>query len=312
MRAARLHTIGGTLQVDEVLEPFACDGEVTVDLAYAGVNPLDVWITKGSVGLAAQHLPWTPGTEATGRVGERTYLVRGAGLGVLRPGLYCQRVAVPADALLELPDGIDLAQVAGLPVAGMTAWHAVHTKAGVTAEDRVLVLGASGGVGAMAVQIAKATGATVWGHTGNAAKADGIAADGADRVVVADATDLAEKANALKATVVLDALGGPYTAQAVEALQVGGRLVVYGTSNDEQITMNLRTFYRKGLTMFGYTGLVESADLQREVLENLLGLMAAGSLRVPIGEVLPLDGAAEAHARILARRVQGKLILRCD
>jgi NADPH:quinone reductase len=242
-----------------------------VDLTYAGVNPLDVWITKGGVGLAAQHLPWTPGTEATGKVGERTYLVRGVGLGVLRPGLYCQRVAVPEDALLELPDGLDLAQVAGLPVAGMTAWHAVHTKAGVTADDRVLVLGASGGVGAMAVQIAKATGATVWGHTGNAAKSDGIAADGADRVVVADATDLAEKAAALKATVVLDALGGPYTAQAVEALQVGGRLVVYGTSNDEQIAMNLRTFYRKGLTMFGYTGLVESADLQREVLGTCWG-----------------------------------------
>jgi NADPH:quinone reductase len=130
--------------------------------------------------------------------------------------------------------------------------------------------------------------------------------------VVADATDLAEKAKVLEATVVLDALGGPYTAQAVEALQVGGRLVVYGTSNDEQIAMNLRTFYRKGLTMYGYTGLVESAGLQRGVLRNLLGLMAEGSLRVPIGEVLPLEGAAEAHARILERRVQGKLILQCD
>ena len=310
MLTALLDDLGGTLRVAHTPDPEPGPGEVVVAIEFAGVNPLDVWITRGSVGAAARHLPWVPGTEAVGTVDGRSVLVRGAGLGVLRPGLYRQRAAVPVDALLDLPAGVDGAQVAALPVAGMTAWHAVHTKGAVTADDRVLVLGASGGVGSLAVQVARATGATVWGHTGNPAKVDAVTADGAHHVVVSDATGLAAAVAELRPTVVLDALGGAYTEQAVEALQVGGRLVVYGTSADERIGMNLRTFYRKGLTMLGYTGLVESPALQREVLDRLLGLLAQGALRVPV-EVLPLAQAAEAHARIVERRVQGKLVLDC-
>ncbi|MGZ4793617.1 MAG: quinone oxidoreductase family protein, partial [Ilumatobacteraceae bacterium] len=187
MRAARLHSIGGTLQLDELPDPQAGPGEQLVDIAYASVNPLDVWITQGSVGAAAAHLPWTPGSEATGHVDGRPVLVRGGGLGVVRPGLYCSRIAVPDAWLLPLDSNADLAQVAAMPVAGITAFSALHGRAHVEPEDRVLVLGASGGVGAMAVQLAKAAGATVWGHTGSPAKAAGITANGADNVVVASA-----------------------------------------------------------------------------------------------------------------------------
>jgi NADPH2:quinone reductase len=310
MRAARLHEIGGTLQVDEVDDPVPAAGEVLVDVAFASVNPLDVWITRGGVGAAAQHLPWVPGTEATGTVGGRPVLVRGAGLGVLRPGLYRERAAVPADTLIEVPDGLDLAAVAGLPVAGITAWQAVHAKAGVHAADRVLVLGASGGVGSLAVQLAAAAGATVWGQTGSPGKVAAVEADGAARAVVTGAEGLAEAVAELRPTVVLDALGGPYTDQAITALEPGGRLVVYGTSNDERVTLNLRQLYRKGVTVLGYTGLMESPAEQAGVLARLLELMAAGHLRVPV-TVLPLDGAAEAHARIVERRSHGKLVLDC-
>ena len=99
MRAARLHSIGGTLQLDELPDPQPGPGEHLVDIAYASVNPLDVWITQGSVGAAAANLPWTPGTEASGHVDGRPVLVRGGGLGVVRPGTYCSKIAAPDDWL---------------------------------------------------------------------------------------------------------------------------------------------------------------------------------------------------------------------
>ena len=165
MRAARLHEIGGTLQIDEIDDPVPADGEVVVDIDYASVNPLDIWITRGAPGVAAANLPWIPGTEGSGHLDGRPVLLRGAGLGVMRHGLYRERAAVPRSAVHDLPEGIDLAQAAGMPVVGITAWHAVHTCAQVTPDDRVLVLGASGGVGSVAVQLAAAAGATVWGQT---------------------------------------------------------------------------------------------------------------------------------------------------
>jgi NADPH2:quinone reductase len=311
MRAARLHAIGGTLEIDELPDPQPGPGEQLVEIAYASVNPLDVWITQGSVGAAAANLPWTPGGEATGHVDGRPVLVRGGGLGVMRPGLYCTRIAVPDAWLLPVPDGLDLAQVAAMPVAGITAWQALHGRAKVDANDRVLVLGASGGVGALAVQLAKAAGATVWGQTGSAAKVDGIIANGADKVIVAAADGLEPAAGPYEPTVILDALGGPYTDAAIGAIALQGRLVVYGTSNNEQVSINLRRLYRKGVNLLGYAGLVDTPEEQRTALDTLLAMMASGTLRVPVGDVLPLAAAADAHARILGRGVEGKVVLDC-
>lgn len=312
MRAARLHSIGGTLQLDELPDPQPGPGEQLVDIAYASVNPLDVWITQGSIGAAAANLPWTPGTEATGHVGSRPVLVRGGGMGVIRQGLYCSRIAVPDAWLLPLADGVDLAQAAAIPVAGITAWQALHARARVEAADKVLVLGASGGVGAIAVQLAKAAGATVWGQTGSAGKVDGITANGADNVIVTGADGLEAAVESYQPTVILDSLGGPFTDAAIAAIAIQGRLVVYGTSNDEQVSINLRRLYRKSVNLLGYGGMVDTPDEQRIALETLMSMLAAGTLRVPIGELLPLAGAADAHARILGRGVEGKILLDCQ
>jgi NADPH2:quinone reductase len=312
MRAARLHSIGGTLQLDELADPQPGPGEQLVDIAYASVNPLDVWITQGSVGAAAANLPWTPGTEATGHAAGRPVLVRGGGLGVVRQGLYCNKIAVPEDWLLPLPDGSDLRQAAAIPVAGITAWQALHGRAQISPLDRVIVLGASGGVGALAIQLAKAAGAEVWGQTGSPGKVDGIKANGADNVVVTGADGLEAAVESFQPSVILDSLGGPFTDAAIAAISNKGRLVVYGTSNDERVTINLRRLYRKGANLLGYGGMIDTAEEQRTALDTLLAMLAAGTVHVPIGDVLPLAQAAEAHARILERRVEGKLLLDCQ
>jgi NADPH2:quinone reductase len=197
-------------------------------------------------------------------------------------------------------------------VAGITAWLCLHSRAQIGALDRILILGASGGVGAVATQLAKTVGATVWGQTGSAGKVDGIKANGADNVVVADANALEDAVKDFEPTVVLDSLGGPYTDAAIAAIANKGRLVVFGTSNDQQVSLNLRRLYRKGVSLLGYSGLTDTPEDQRGAITMLLEMMAAGSLHIPIGDVLPLADAAEAHARILERRVQGKLLLSCQ
>jgi NADPH2:quinone reductase len=308
MRAACLHELGGTLQLDTVADPSPTEDEVLVEIAYASVNPLDVWITQGSIGAAAQHLPWIPGTEGTGYAEGRPVLVSGAGVGVLRPGLYCEQAAVPRSAVSELPEGVDLAQLAGLGVAGVTAWASLHDRAQLGPDDRVLVLGASGGVGSLAVPLAQGTAATVWGQTTQAAKVSGIEANGADRVVVADADELAAAVAELEPTVVMDGVGGAFTAAAVEVLAPHGRIVVYGTSADQVASLNLRVLYRKNGTILGYGGIGLPENKRRSILTGLVAMVADGSLTVPV-ELAPLADAGRCHQRIMDRDVTGKLVL---
>ena len=308
MRAACLHELGGTLQLDTVDDPSPAEGEVLVEVAYASVNPLDVWITQGSIGAAAQNLPWIPGTEGTGYADGRPVLVSGGGVGVIRRGLYSEQAAVPRAAITEVPEGVDLAQLAGLGVAGVTAWASLYDRAQLGPDDRVLVLGASGGVGSLAVPLAQGTAATVWGQTTQAAKIAVIEAAGADRVIVADAGELAAAVAELQPTVIMDGVGGAFTAAAVDVLAPNGRIVVYGTSADQVASLNLRVLYRKNGSILGYGGMVLAEEQRRSILAGLVAMVADGSLTVPV-ELVPLADAGRCHQRILSRDVTGKLVL---
>ncbi|MBO0687279.1 MAG: zinc-binding alcohol dehydrogenase family protein, partial [Candidatus Dormibacteraeota bacterium] len=133
MKAVRVHRFGEPVQVDDVPEPQPGPGEVVVEVELIGVNPLDIWVTRGTVGGGTQPLPFIPGVEGLGSVDGRRYLVRPHGAGTQRDGLYSERMAVAESELLPLPDGVDPAQGAGLPVVGATAWALVNDVTGVTA-----------------------------------------------------------------------------------------------------------------------------------------------------------------------------------
>ncbi|GBC86275.1 Quinone oxidoreductase 1 [bacterium HR12] len=309
MRAARLHRFGEPLVVEDAPEPVPGPGEVLVEVAYAGVNPLDVWVTRGTVAGGSQPLPFVPGAEAVGRVDGRWVVVRGAGVGVTRDGLYAERAAVPAEAVVDLPPGVDPAQAAAAPIAGGTAWALAHRVARVTPADRVLVLGAAGGVGSLLLQVLRNAGVRAWGQTGDPGKVAFVEAQGAERVVVAGAADLAGAVAELRPTVVVDPLGDGYTAAALQALEPYGRLVLFGVSAGPTQDLDLRALYRKAISVLTYSGTIEPAERLREATEAVLAELAAGRLRVPVEEILPLERAAEAHRRIEERRVRGKLVL---
>ena len=308
VRAARLVELGAPLQVQEVALPAPAEDEVRVDLQYGGVNPIDRYNAEGQVNPDTPR-PRTLGGEAAGEVDGRLVLVAGEGLGFVRDGVWAQAAIVPHEAVLEVPDGVASEHAAAMGIAGLTALNCVRSLARVTAEDRVLVLGASGGVGTMIVSLARAAGATVWGQTGSQAKASAITADGADRVLVggpeAIAVDLADYAP----TVAFDVLGDGFIAAAVEAMAPRGRIVSLGVSAGADVTLNMRVLYRKMLALLGYGGTILNREERRPGLQAALEAVRAGELKVRIDSVLPLADVNDAFQRLVDRSVQGKLLL---
>ena len=306
--AARLVRHGDPLQVAEVAVPEPGPDEVLVEMAYAGVNPVDRYGAEGRV-AADGPVPRTLGTEGVGRVDGKPVLVHGHGVGTRRDGLWAGAAVVPAAAVVDLPGGVDAVPAAAMGVAGVTAWRVVAELGGVTPDDRVLVLGASGGVGSVAVSVARGIGAEVWGQTVREENVPWIAGRGARRVVVATDDSLAEAMGGWEPTVVVDPLGGGYTGAAIEAMAPHGRLVILGTSADPRGELPLQALYRKGLTIVGYGGLIEPEDVMARAVREALRALADGRLHVAVDEVVPLAGVNGALRRLASHGVRGKLVL---
>jgi NADPH:quinone reductase len=307
-RAARINRHGEPLQIEEVEIGQPGVGEVVVELAYAGVNPVDGYTAEGRLAVDGP-VPRTLGGEASGRAQGRPVLVRGYGLGTWRDGLWATAAIVPEAALIDVPDGVGLAEASTMGVAGVTAWRTVTEKARVSADDRVLVLGASGGVGSIIVSLTRSIGAKVWAQTASRDKADWIRKRGAEEAVVADGASVAEAARELHPTVVFDPLGDGFFGAAVELLEERGRLVIFGASGGARGDVPLQTLYRKNLTVYGYGGLIESDEVMARNIAEGLRALADDRMEVVIDRVVPLGDVNEALSLLKRREVRGKLVL---
>lgn len=308
--AARVHTHGKPLVVEDVDSPAAGDDEVVVEIAFAGVNPVDRYIAEGRV-APDSPLPRTMGMEGAGRLAGdgQPVLVHGGGLATRRDGAWSRRVVAPRAAVTPIPAGVDLAEAAAMGVAGVTAWRTATEQAKVSADDRVLVLGASGGVGSMLVSLCRSLGARVWGQTGNPDKAAFVREQGAEEVVTAAASELVAAVEPLAPTVVFDALGDGFSAAGIEALAQFGRLVSFGVSAGPVAEVNMQMLYRKGLTVYGYGGLIDSAERLEAGKVAALAALADGQIRVAIADVLPLSRVNDAFTALVDRAVTGKIVL---
>ncbi|MDH5526440.1 MAG: zinc-binding dehydrogenase [Nitrospirota bacterium] len=338
MRAVRFSRTGGpeVLATEAVPVPEPGPGEVLLHLGAASVNHLDVWLRSGALPVA---LPHTPGSDGAGvaialgpgvtgvEIGGRyviypglscgfcSHCVVGQGqrcdrfsiLGTVSAGTYAPFVAIPARNLVPLPDHLDDLHAACLPVAGITAWHLLVTRAGVTAGETVLVHGAGSGLGIFAIQIARLHGARVLATAGSAEKCR-LAQDlGAEACFDHTSGNIPEKV--LEATggagaqVVFDHVGAALFAGNLKALAVGGRLLVCGTTSGGEVKFNLRDLFARQQTMYG-ARLGGISDLHQVVSHA-----AAGRIRAVIDQVFPLPRADEAHARMEARTHFGKIVL---
>ncbi len=303
MRAVRQHTLGGpeVLVVEEVPKPEPGPTEVLVRVAAAGVNPVD-WKVRAGGGFLGQP-PFTVGWDVAGVVEEVgfgvTWLASGDRVfGMPRfpreAACYAEYVVSPSRQLARIPDGLADVEAAAVPLAGLTAWQALVDTAGVDEGSRVLVLGAAGGVGHFAVQIAKARGAWVAG-TSSAAKHGFLRELGVDEPI-----DREGAIGACELDVVLDAVGGEVGLGALPALRDGGVLVTVSGSSVPGLLEAAAGRVR-------IAGILVEPD--RVGMQELAALAAEGELRPHVARTFPLEEAGAAHALGEQGRTRGKLVL---
>ncbi len=307
--AARMHGPGGGVFLDEVDLADPRHGEVVVEMSMAGVNPLDGYVLAGRVGGDAAY-PRTLGVEGVGEHEGRLVVVFGSGVGIVRDGTWSSAALLPATALVEVPAGVPEEVASACGVVGSTAIRVVDDLARAGRDDRVLVLGASGAVGSAACSLLSAGGIAVWGQTTSEGKAINIEQRGAVPIIAATPEDLSRMLfGHVEPTVVLDSLGDAWTAVAVHALGMGGRLVSYGTSAGVSGELDLQAIYRKGITWYGYGGMAESQDRLRDAVGRALDAVSQGRLTIVTQEPLPLTRAQEALDRVSRREGFGKVLL---
>lgn len=307
MQAVRRIRPGKAAVVDvDPLEP--AEDEVVVDIAYAGVNPFDLQVLRGEIG-ARPDSPLTLGAEATGWVNGRLVLVSGCGLGATRDGTFATRVVAPVTAVRELPVCADTRTAAVVGVAGKTAWRAVHQLAEVVAGDVVLVLGASGGVGGIAAQLAREAGAEVLAHTASPEKSAPLADLQLKPLVATTAAEVAEAIRGHEVNVVLDPLGGDYVATLLSHLALGARIVTYGVLAGRTGTLDLGVLYGRGIRLLGTSGGATPQLESAEALDGALHAVLDGRVRV-MHEEFSMADALRAFSRLTDRSVVGKLLLR--
>ena len=321
MRAARTTSYGPAdlLRVEEVDEPRPGAGEVVVDIAAAAVNYPDLLIMSGGYQVS-WPLPLVPGSEFAGTV-------RAVGTGVTGPriggrvagttagGAFAEQIAVAADALWPVPDGADLTEAAALRVTYLTAYHALRSVAATRPGDWVVVLGAAGGVGLAALDIAKLLGARVIAAASGAAKLATCRERGADETIDYSIEDLKSRIKELTgrgADVVIDPVGGSHSESALRATAWGGRFVCLGFASGEIPRIPLNLVLLKGVLVCGMEirtfGEHRPDDARRDEAE-LLDHFRAGRLRPHIGARFGLDEVVQALRTVGERRAIGKVLI---
>jgi NADPH:quinone reductase-like Zn-dependent oxidoreductase len=306
MLAIRQEALGGpeVLGLVEVPRPSPPPTEVLVRTASAGVNPVD-WKTRARGGFLGEP-PFTVGWDVAGVVEEIGYGVTTLSVGdrvfgmprfPLEAAAYAEYVTSPSRQLARIPDGLDDIGAGALPLAGLTAWQALVETANVKPGQRVLVLAAAGGVGHLAVQVAKAGGAYVLG-TARAENHPFLASLGVDEAIDYTSESVAERAG--EVDVVLDAVGGDTANDALPAVRDSGIVVTLSGAS----VGRLRELAGDRVRVEGI--LVEP---DRAGLEALAELVAGGALRPHVAHTFPLGDAARAHELGETGRTQGKLVL---
>jgi NADPH2:quinone reductase len=277
-------------------------GEAVYEISAVSLNPIDVNVGAGRHFGGHPELPYVPGCEGVGRApdGRRVYLFDD-GLGLSRDGLLAERQAAPADLGVELPDEASDEIAASCGIAGMAGWMPVAWRAPVRKEDRVLVLGATGTVGLVAVQVAKLLGAQRVVAAGrNPERLKRAAELGADTVVSLEEEDLVtafkEAAGGDGPTYIVDPLWGPPAVAAIQAAARGWRLVQIGQSAGGEVPLASAAIRGKMGEIYGYTDFAVPKPELREHYLRLVGHAAAGEIVLDI-ETYPFERVAEAWER---------------
>ncbi|TKV27440.1 NAD(P)H-quinone oxidoreductase [Arthrobacter sp. NamB2] len=321
MRAVVIRSAGGpeVLSVEEVAVPVRREDEVVIDVVAAGLNRADVQQRRGLY-PPPEGASTVPGLEVSGYVADpgRSRFAEGdAVVALLAGGGYAEKVAVPAGQVVRAPDGVGLEEAAVLPETAATVWSNLVTHAGLSEGDDVLIHGASGGIGVMAIQVSLALGAVPHVTAGSDAKLDVARSLGVRTLINYREQDFVEELRAATdgrgADVILDVVGAKYLARNVASLATGGRLVVIGLQGGGRAELDLGALMARRASVAGTTlrarPVAEKAAIMSAVHDNVWPLVASGAVRPFVDRTFPLDQVAEAHSYFDAGKHTGKILL---
>jgi putative PIG3 family NAD(P)H quinone oxidoreductase len=322
MRAITISRPGGpeVLSWDEVPDPEPDSGEVVLEVAATAVNRADLMQRQGKYPPPPGASPYL-GLEASGTIvavgrGVTTWSVGDEVTALLAGGGYAERVAVPAGQLLPVPHGVSLVEAAALPEVAATVWSNVFSTARFEPGEVLLVHGGASGIGTFALQLASAYGARVF-CTASAPKLDRCVAFGAERAIDYKSEDFVKIVKAETgdhgADIILDNMGAKYLGRNVDALAVGGRLIVIGLQGGRKAELDLGQLLTKRgsvhATSLRSRPVVEKARIIAEVRDHVWPLVEAGRVQPVIDRVLAIQDAAEAHRVVAAGEHVGKVLL---
>ena len=312
MKAMQITAFGGpdSMHFVDLPDPVAKPGLEVIDVSAIGINYADTHQTENSY-LSPQRLPLVPGIEVVGRTS--------TGRRVLTPvasGGYAQKASAYSAAMIDVPEGVSDAQALCMLVQGSTAWHILKTVGHIKTGESVVIHAAAGGVGTIAIQLAKMWGAKVIAVASTAAKRDLAKSLGADVVIDADQDKLhsaiLEANNGKPVDVVLEMVGGKTFDVSLEALAPFGRLIVYGMASRTAPTAihpGSLMGGSKTITGFWLSHCFGKKELMNDVITELFDLVKSGELKPVIGATFGLSQARQAHQAMLARETTGKITL---
>lgn len=305
----------------EVPVPEPGEGEVLVEVTASAVNRADLLQRQGFYDPPPGASPY-PGLECSGRIaalgpGVSTWTVGDEVCALLGGGGYAEKVAVPTGQLLPVPDGIDVATAASLPEVTSTIWSNVFMVAHLRPGETLLVHGGGSGIGTMAIQLAKAVGATVAVTAGSKEKLDRCAELGADILINYREQDFVEELRAATdgqgADVILDIIGAKYLNQNIKALAFNGRLAIIGLQGGRKGELNLGALLSKRAavtaTSLRARPAAEKAAIVAAVREHVWPLLADGRVQPVVDSTLPMSRVADAHRAMEESSHVGKILL---
>jgi len=329
MKIVRMHSYGGpeVLQLEEAANPILRSGQVLVKVEASGVNFADVMRRYDSY-LEPTPLPFVPGMEAAGtvvQVGEGANKVKvGARVvGLTVSGAYAEYVALPEALLSILPDEISLEQAVALPVQGLTAYHLIKTFGRLQPGESILVHAAAGGVGTLAVQLARLLGAGKIIATASSpqklAMAEALGADVLINYTEPGWTQQVRMATGGKGVdVILEMAGGEIFNDNFKCLAAFGRIVAYGSSSSSPGQFpNLRLevpalqLMKRGQSLSGFylSSITNKAELILPIMQELFQYVLSGKLKLNVKHIYSLSEVVKAHQLLESRQTVGKVVL---
>lgn len=311
MKAIQISAFGGpeVMQYVDLPDPIAAESEIVLDVTAVGINYADTHQTENSY-LSPQTLPLVPGIEVTGIHEGKRYLAS------VSSGGYAQKAIAQKAALIPIPDQVTDQQALCMLVQGSTAWHLLRTMGSVKPGQTVVVHAAAGGVGTIAIQLAKLWGARVIAVTSTQSKIDLAKSLGADEVVDAHEPELSKALRAANGgrgvDLILEMVGGTTFDQSLLALGNFGKLITFGMASRTAPTpIHPGSLMHGSKTVSGFwlANCFGKKELMSDVITELFELVADGKLRPIIGATFPLSKAADAHRAMLARATTGKIAL---